>query len=121
MSTLKLVRNISLCALLVPLAACVDPDERADATQSALIFPPMMNTRPATFKCDDSGVVVVRPIGEDGAAITLAFRSKDVKLNSVPASEGRKYSDGNTTFWMNGPNATLLASAQGEPETCEQR
>ena len=115
------IRNIAMCALLLPLTACVDPDQRSDNTQSALIVPPMMNTRPATFKCDDSGVVVVRPVGEDGAAITLAFRSREVQLKTVAATEGRKYSDGTTVFWMNGPNATLLAAGKEEAESCEQR
>ncbi|MEQ1754561.1 MAG: MliC family protein [Micropepsaceae bacterium] len=114
-------RNIALCALLLPLAACVDPDQRNDNTQSMLIVPPMMNTRPATFKCDDTGMVVVRPVGEDGSTITLALRGREAQLKKVPATEGQKYSDGTTVFWMNGPNATLLAGGKSEPESCEQR
>jgi len=115
------LKAIAVCAMLASVTACVDPDERADSSQSALILPPMMNTRPATFKCDEIGVVVVRPVGEDGNAITLATRGKDVPLKSVPADQGRKYSDGKTVFWMNGENATLLLAGREEAEACERR
>ena len=116
----SLRRNLAFCGLALSLAGCVDPDQRNDNSQSMLIVPPMMNTRPATFKCDDSGMVVVRPVGEDGASVTLAFRDHEVQLKSVPASEGRKYSDGKTVFWMNGPNANLLSEGKKDTEACEQ-
>ena len=116
----NVVSKLALCALMLPLVACVDPDERSENSQSALIVPPMMNTRPATFKCEDSGVVIVRPVGDDGTSITLAFRDHEVQLRTVQASEGLKYSDGKTVFWMNGPNARLLAEGKEEPESCEK-
>jgi membrane-bound inhibitor of C-type lysozyme len=109
------------CVTLLPLAACTDPAEREDFVQSPLIMPPMMNTRPATFECDDSGRVVVRPLGEDGKAIILAFVNKEVQLKSVPADEGQKYSDGASVFWVNGPNATLLVAGKDDPESCEKQ
>ena len=102
------------------LSACVDPQEREDAGQSPLVQPPMMNTRPATFECDDSGRVVVRPLGEDGATIVLAFTNREVQLKSVQAPQGQKYSDGQTTFWMNGTNATLARAGTDDAESCEK-
>ncbi len=110
---------IALTALL-GVAACVDPQDRPENTQSPLIRPPIMETRPATFQCDSSGRVVVRPLGEDGKAITLAFKSSEVKLTRVDAAEGQKYSDGATVFWMNGGNANLLVAGKGSPESCER-
>ena len=107
------------CAALLPLAGCVAPEDRPDNAQSPLIRPPMMNTRPAAFLCDHSGRVVVRPLSDDGRAIVLAFASREVQLKSVEASEGQKYSDGATVFWMNGGNAKLLLAGKGEPESCE--
>jgi len=106
--------------LLLPLAACVDPAEREDIAQSPLVTPPMMNTRPATFQCDDSGRVVVRPLGEDGRAIVLAFINRELQLKAVAADQGQKYSDGQTVFWMNAENATLLRAGKDEPESCEK-
>ncbi len=114
-------RTILLCAMLLPLASCVDPDERADAGQSSLVVPPMMNTRPATFKCEDAGRVVVRPVGDDGKAIVLALAQREIPLKSVAASEGQKYSDGDTVFWVNGPNATLLVKGKQEAQSCEKQ
>ncbi len=113
-------RTIMLCTALLALTACVDPDERSDVGQSPLVVPPMMATRPATFKCEDSGRVVVRPVGDDGKAIILAFMQREVPLKSVAASEGQKYSDGATVFWMNGPNATLLVAGKPEAQSCEK-
>jgi membrane-bound inhibitor of C-type lysozyme len=107
--------------VLFPLAAaCTDPQDRPENIQSPLIRPPMMETRPATFDCADSGRVVVRPVGEDGRAITLAFRSKEVQLKRVEAAEGQKYSDGATIFWMNGDAANLLVSGADGTESCER-
>ncbi len=120
MSTKLLWFPIALGAAL-SLSACVDPAEREDVAQSPLVRPPMMNTRPATFECDDSGRVVVRPLGEDGRAVVLAFTNREVQLKSVDASEGQKYSDGATTFWMNGTNATLVLAGRDEAEACEKK
>ena len=117
MST-KLFPIAAILAAVLPLAACVDPAEREDVAQSPLVRPPMMNTRPATFDCDDSGRVVVRPLGEDGRAVVLAFTNREVQLKSVEAAEGQKYSDGQTTFWMNGTNATLARAGGNEAESC---
>jgi len=113
----------AVCAALLPLAtlaACSDPADREDLAQSPLIRPPMMNTRPSTYNCDDSGRVVVRPLGEDGKLIVLAFANREMQLKSVPADEGQKYSDGQTVFWMNGSNANLLVAGKEEPESCEK-
>jgi membrane-bound inhibitor of C-type lysozyme len=118
--TTKLFPIAAIFAAVLPLTACVDPAERADVGQSPLVQPPMMNTRPATFQCDDSGRVVVRPLGEDGRAIILAFVNREVQLKTVQAPEGQKYSDGETVFWMNGTNATLLRAGEDEPESCEK-
>lgn len=118
--TIKLFPIAPIVVALLPLAACVDPADRADMGQSPLVKPPMLNTRPATFQCDDSGRVVVRPLGEDGRAIVLAFTNREVQLKTVQASEGQKYSDGETVFWMNGENATLLRAGEDEPESCEK-
>jgi membrane-bound inhibitor of C-type lysozyme len=118
--TTKLFPIAAAIALAFPLAACVDPVDRADVAQSPLVMPPMMNTRPATFQCDDSGRVVVRPLGDDGRTIVLAFVNREVNLKSVEASEGQKYSDGETVFWMNGSNATLLRAGEDDPESCEK-
>jgi membrane-bound inhibitor of C-type lysozyme len=118
--TTKLFPIAAIAVVLLPLTACVDPADRADAGQSPLVRPPMLNTRPATFQCDDSGRVVVRPLGEDGRAIVLAFATGEVQLKSVQASEGQKYSDGETVFWMNGDNATLLRAGEEDPESCEK-
>lgn len=117
---MRLLLAPAVCATLLPLTACVDPADRADLAQSPLVRPPMMNTRPATFDCDDSGRVVVRPLGEDGKAIVLAFANREVQLKSVPSDEGFKYSDGQTVFWMNKAEATLLVAGQEEPESCEK-
>jgi membrane-bound inhibitor of C-type lysozyme len=107
-------------AALLPLAACTDPVDTEDLVQSPLITPPMMNTRPATYNCEDSGRVVVRPLGEDGRTVVLAFVNRELQLKSVQADQGQKYSDGQTVFWMNGPNATLLLAGKEEPESCEK-
>ncbi|MCE9522800.1 MAG: MliC family protein [Alphaproteobacteria bacterium] len=119
MST-KLFSIAVIVAATLPLAACVDPAEREDVGQSPLVQPPMMNTRPATFDCDDSGRVVVRPLGEDGRAVVLAFTNRELQLKSVPAPEGQKYSDGQTTFWMNGTNATLARAGEDNAESCSK-
>jgi membrane-bound inhibitor of C-type lysozyme len=121
--------SVSTKHLWVPLAAlasislsgCIDPVDREDAGQSPLVRPPMMNTRPATFECDDSGRVVVRPLGEDGSTIVLAFTNREVQLKSVSSAEGQKYSDGQMTFWMNGENASLARAGKDEAESCEKR
>jgi membrane-bound inhibitor of C-type lysozyme len=119
-SILRLILSALAGAALLPLAACTDPVDSEDLVQSPLITPPMMNTRPATYSCDDSGRVVVRPLGEDGKVIVLAFSNREVQLRSVPADQGQKYSDGQTVFWMNGANATLLLAGEEEPESCEK-
>ena len=106
-------------AALLPLTACVAPEDRPENAQSPLIRPPMMATRPAAYDCDRSGRVVVRPLGEDGKAVVLAFASREVQLKSVAATEGQKYSDGATVFWMNGGNAKLLVAGKDDPESCE--
>jgi len=121
MSITRLTVAATACAFLFPLTACTDPTDREDMMQSPLIVPPMMNTRPATFACDDSGRVVVRPLGEDGRTIVLAFINKEIQLKSVEANVGQKYSDGRTVFWMNGTNATLLVGGRDEPESCEKQ
>ncbi len=115
-----ITRSLIICAVLAPLVGCVAPDERSEGGQSSLIVPPMMNTRPASFTCEDSGRVVVRPVGDDGRGIVLAFANREVQLKSVEASQGQKYSDGATVFWMNGSNATLLVKGHEDPESCEQ-
>lgn len=107
------------CAALLPLTACVAPEDRPDNAQSPLIRPPMMATRPAAFNCDTSGRVVLRPLGEDGKAVVLAFANREVQLKSVQANEGQKYSDGATVFWTNGANAKLLVEGKDDPESCE--
>ena len=120
MSNIRLILAPAVFASLLPLSACVDPADRSDVVQSPLIRPPMMATRPATFDCDDSGRVVVRPVGEDGKTIVLAFANREVQLKSVPAEEGQKYSDGQNVFWMNAARATLLVAGQEEPESCQK-
>jgi membrane-bound inhibitor of C-type lysozyme len=119
-STLRLILSALVGAALLPLAACTDPVDTEDLVQSPLITPPMMNTRPATYNCEDSGRVVVRPLGEDGKVVVLAFVNRELQLKSVPADQGQKYSDGQTVFWMNGANATLLLAGKEEPESCEK-
>lgn len=111
---------LAMIATLTTLSACSDEDGPASAT-SSLIMPPIMNTRPATFMCEVSGSVVMRPVGEDGKAITLATRSSDYRLRLMPADQGRKYSDGQTVFWVNGENARLLVTGQEAAEECKQR
>lgn len=117
----KHLRTSLVSLVLLPLAACADPAGQEDVVQSPLVTPPMMNTRPASFQCEDSGRVVVRPLGEDGRAIVLAFTNRELQLKSVPATPGQKYSDGQTVFWMNAENATLLRAGQDEPEACEKK
>jgi membrane-bound inhibitor of C-type lysozyme len=111
---------LAMIAALTTLSACSDEDGPASTT-SSLIMPPIMNTRPATFVCDAAGSVVMRPVGEDGKSITLATRSSDYRLRLVPAEQGRKYSDGQTVFWVNGENARLLIEGQEAAEDCKQR
>ena len=119
MST-KLLPFAAIVATLA-VSACADPAERADVAPSPLVQPPMMNTRPATFDCNDSGRVVVRPLGDDGRAIVLAFANRELQLKSVAAAEGQKYSDGQTVFWMNGTNATLAVAGNDTAESCEKK
>ncbi len=107
-------------ATVAALAACTDPQDRPENIQSPLIRPPMLETRPATFDCDDSGRVIVRPLGDDGRAVTLAFKSKELQLKRVDAAEGQKYSDGATVFWMNGDAANLLVAGKKSAESCEK-
>ena len=114
------LRLLPALAALATLAACTDPQDRPENIQSPLIRPPMLETRPASFDCDSSGRVIVRPLGEDGRAVTLAFKSREVQLKKVDAAEGQKYSDGTTVFWMNGGNANLLVSGKDKPEACER-
>jgi membrane-bound inhibitor of C-type lysozyme len=113
-------RLLLALAATATLAACTDPQNRPENIQSPLIRPPMLETRPATFDCDDSGRVIVRPLGEDGRAVTLAFKSKELQLKRVDAAEGQKYSDGATVFWMNGDNANLLVAGKKSAESCEK-
>jgi membrane-bound inhibitor of C-type lysozyme len=113
-------RNLALCLMLLPLAACVDDDE-GSRTPSRLIVPPMMNTRPATFECDDTGIIVLRPLGEDGRTITLALTNREIQLKATDAPEGQKYTDGKTVFWMNRDNATLSLDGKAEAESCERK
>lgn len=120
MSNKRLFLVPAVCATLLPLTACVDPADHADVAQSPLVRPPMMNARPATFECDDAGRVIVRPMGEDGKTIILAFSNRELQLKSVPSEQGQKYSDGQTVFWMHAAKATLLAAGQEEPESCEK-
>jgi membrane-bound inhibitor of C-type lysozyme len=117
---MRLILAPFVCASLLPLTACVDPADRADIVQSPLVTPPMMNTRPATFECEESGRVVMRPLGEDGKSIVLAFTNREVQLKSVPADQGQKYSDGQTVFFVNTATATLLVAGKDQPETCEK-
>ncbi len=107
-------------AATATLAACSDPQDRPENIQSPLIRPPMIETRPATFDCTDSGRVIVRPVGDDGRAVTLAFKSREVQLKKADAAEGQKFSDGSTVFWMNGDNANLLVAGKSSPESCER-
>lgn len=111
---------LATLAALTALTACTD-DEGARPGTSALIMPPIMNTRPATFFCEATGNIVVRPVGEDGKTITLATRSSDIRLRLVPSDQGRKYSDGETVFWVNGENARLLVKGSEEADDCKQR
>lgn len=120
MSNTRFILVPAAFACLLPLTACVDPAQRADVVQSPLIRPPMMATRPATFECDDSGRVVVRPVGEDGKTIVLAFANRELQLKSVAAESGQKFSDGANVFWMNADKATLLVAGQEEPESCQK-
>ncbi len=113
-------RLLFALAALATLPACTDPQDRPENIQSPLIRPPMLETRPASFDCADSGRVIVRPMGEDGKAVTLAFKSREVQLKKVEAAEGQKYSDGATVFWVNGENANLLVSGKDKPESCER-
>lgn len=105
---------------LVTLTACTGSGDGSNA-QSVLVTPPMMDTRPATFFCETSGNLVIRPVGEDGKTITLATRRSDIRLRLMPADQGRKYSDGETVFWINGENARLLIAGSNKAEECEQR
>ena len=105
---------------LVTLTACTGSGEGSSA-QSSLVTPPMMNTRPATFFCETSGNIVIKPVGEDGKTVTLATRRSDIRLRLMPADQGRKYSDGDTVFWVNGENARLLVAGSNKAEDCEQR
>lgn len=105
---------------LVALTACSGSGDGSNA-QSALVTPPMMNTRPAAFFCETSGNIVVRPVGEDGKTITLSTRRSDIRLRLMPADQGRKYSDGETVFWVNGENARLLLAGSEKADDCEQR
>jgi membrane-bound inhibitor of C-type lysozyme len=118
--TTKLLSFAAIVATLA-VSACADPAEREDVAPSPLVQPPMMNTRPASFDCNDSGRVVVRPVGDDGRAIVLAFANRELQLKSVAATEGQKYSDGQTVFWMNGTNATLAVSGNDTAESCEKK
>ncbi|NOT42963.1 MAG: MliC family protein [Alphaproteobacteria bacterium] len=113
-------RLLLALAATATLAACTDPQNRPENIQSPLVRPPMLETRPASFDCDDSGRVIVRPLGEDGKTITLAFKSRELQLKKVDAAEGQKYSDGATVFWMNGDNANLLVKGKESPESCER-
>lgn len=118
--SIKYLPFVALVAAL-GVSACADPAEREDVAPSPLVQPPMMNTRPASFDCADSGRVVVRPVGDDGRAIVLAFVNRELQLKSVEAAEGQKYSDGQTIFWMNGTNATLAIAGKDEAESCEKK
>jgi membrane-bound inhibitor of C-type lysozyme len=106
--------------MLLPLAACSDPADRPENTESPLVRPPMMNMRPASFDCEKSGRVIVRPVGDDATAIVLAFASREIQLKSVPAKDGQKYSDGSTVFWMNDSNANLLVAGRKDAEACQK-
>ncbi len=113
-------RLLIVLAAAATLAACSDPQNRPENIQSPLIRPPMIEMRPATFDCSESGRVIVRPLGDDGRAVTLAFKSREVQLKKVDAAEGQKYSDGATVFWMNGDNANLLVAGKSSAESCER-
>jgi membrane-bound inhibitor of C-type lysozyme len=114
-------QTLAAVTALITLAACSSSDEGSQPTQSTLITPPMMNTRPAAFFCEENGNIVIRPVGEDGKTITLATRRSDIRLRLMPSDQGRKYSDGETVFWMNGENARLLVAGSDKTDKCEQR
>lgn len=120
MSKSRSLHVAAAVVVLSALVACTDPQDRPENIQSPLIRPPMMETRPATYQCDDAGRVFVRPVGEDGRAITLALKGKEIPLKRVDATEGQKYSDGTTVFWMNGDNANLLLAGMKSAEACER-
>jgi heat shock protein HslJ len=78
---------------------------------------PGASARTIGYRCpDQSGFQAA--IAADGAGVTLeGLASGPVTLTIAPSASGARYSDGTTTFWSKGADATL--ERPGEPSrTC---
>jgi membrane-bound inhibitor of C-type lysozyme len=66
--------------------------------------------REVAFQCGDKQFVAVFETDLDSVVIDMA--GERVRLPHVPAASGAKYSDGTTTFWSKGDQASLERSGE---------
>ena len=103
-------RRRALCAAVLawPLISCTDAGSERDA------LPPST----FAFDCSDGSYVVARFEGQERLWLFLPGRTLD--LPRARSGSGARYSDGATTFWIKGHEATLETAAGTDPITCSE-
>jgi len=70
-----------------------------------------------TYACDE-GKSFVLELYENVDIAFLAVPGKRFYLHRMPSASGVKYSDGNTTLWIKGQNASVQIEGQTEFKNC---
>jgi membrane-bound inhibitor of C-type lysozyme len=70
-----------------------------------------------TYACDD-GKSLVLELYENVDIAFLTVPGKRFYLHRMPSASGVKYSDGNTTLWIKGQNASVEIEGQTEFRKC---
>ena len=70
-----------------------------------------------TYACDD-GKSLVLELYENVDIAFLTVPGKRFYLHRMPSASGVKYSDGNTTLWIKGQNASVEVEGQTELKNC---
>ncbi len=70
-----------------------------------------------TYACDD-GKSLVLELYENVDVAFLTVPGKRLYLHRMPCASGAKYSDGNTTLWIKGQNASVEIEGQTELKNC---
>ena len=70
-----------------------------------------------TYTCDE-GKSLVLELYENVDIAFLTVPGKRYYLHRMPSASGVKYSDGNTTLWIKGQNASVEIEGQTEFKNC---
>ena len=70
-----------------------------------------------TYTCDE-GKSLVLELYENVDIAFLTVPGKRLYLHRMPSASGVKYSDGNTTLWIKGQNASVEIEGQTEFKNC---